>query len=172
MKTLLTFIFLSPLFLFSQSDTITLDGTKTVSGKVSKIWQDRISLRDADGIEYLILKDRITHFKIRSEKKLESGEVGWVYVSDRDKLFSENFPEFKDQKYYLREAGAWGITSAALIIGGGIVSGIGAALKNVNGTDSGLILGGSITASIGTTLLIPTFVFVLKSGKVKSYRTL
>ncbi len=155
---------------YSQTDSITVAG-RTVTGSVTDNFTDRLIIKDEYGNEFMVIKDRIDKFNIRSRKKY-NGVWGLEYVSDMNKLNMGYLPEYRDQKYYLRETGTFGITSAALIVGGGIMVGIGQVLtaKNYNGTT--LTTAGSILGSVGTALLIPTFVFVLKAGKTKTYRTL
>lgn len=170
MSKIFILVFLLPLFLFSQTDSVTVGG-KTYSGKIKKIYSDRFVFRTQDDVEYLVLKDRLDALKVRDQVVIK-GQAAYQYVTDVDYVFSGDHPEFKDQKYYLREAGWNGITAACGIVGGGILAGVGTLLNRNDLGGDDFITAGSIIAGIGTAMLIPTFVFVLKSGKVKSYRTL
>ena len=169
-------LLLLPLFISAQSDTITVDGNRTLTGTTIKLYEDRLTFKDNSGVEYVIMRDRMSSKSILTNTT-HNGLWGKEYVHDPRVLFTGVLPEFKDRNYYLTGAGIYGITGSTLIVGGGIIAGIGQYLRNTayNSASqyqqgSSVALVGSIMGSVGTAMLIPTFVYLFKAGKVKSYR--
>lgn len=164
MKYTITFI----LFLFSlcaisqQQDTIITDNGKTITGQL-EVFSDRITVDDGQ-YNWMIMKDRIKSLSVRSV--MYKNNVRTInYITDPNALNLPNAPQYKDFKHYLKNGGAYGVTSAVMIIGGSILSAIGAATNDRN-----VAIYGTAIGATGTAFLIPTFVFVLKAGKAKSYR--
>ncbi len=161
----------------AQTDSIQTTTNQLVTGSVIKNYTDRLVIRDSKGREFMVLKDDINKFNIRSRVFI-NGIAGFEYISDINTLNKGNLPEFKDQQHYLKNAGALGIGSAVFIVGGAVITGIGQAIVNRNNspfdnpTGTSMVTVGSVLSSIGTVCLIPTFVYVFKAGKVKNYRYL
>jgi len=164
MKTIFTALFfLISVTSFSQQlDTIITDNDKVITGNV-QVFEDRILVDDGN-YDWMIMKGRIKSVNLRSVVYVNNTKT-FNYINDVKALNIPNAPKYKDFRHHLKNAGAYGITSAALIIGGGLISAIGAFSNNRNVTFYGTAIGAT-----GTAFLIPTFVFVLKAGKVKSYK--
>lgn len=149
----------------AQSDTIVSNG-KTITGSVTKLYKDHLLFKDENGTNWLLLKESITRFNIRS-KAVINGVVGYEWVSNPALLYQGNHPEFKDMRFHTKQAGIWAITSGCMIVGGSLVTTIGSFVK-----DNGTILFGTIAVSAGFTCIIPTGISLLKAGKTKSFKTL
>lgn len=145
-----------------QQDTIITDNDKVITGAV-KIFSDRIIVQ-GEQYDWMIMKDRIKSLSVRSV--VYKNNVQTInYITDPKALNIPNAPQYRDFKHHLKNAGAYGVTSASMIIGGSILSAIGAATNNIRLTTYGIAIN-----TTGTAFLVPTFVFVLKAGKTKGYR--
>lgn len=103
--------------------------------------------------------------KVREQKVLPSGEIGWQYTTDLTKIQGSGWPDFKDSKYYLQQAGWQGITAGIAMAGGALATFIGAQIG-----DQGTYYAGYAFMTAGFAFIIPTSVFLVKAGKQKDFR--
>ncbi len=163
MKSLITLLFTILSFTaYSQFQDTVFVGEKIIAGEM-KLYDDRVIVDD--GIyEWMVMRHLITGVKTRSVIFVNNTKT-YSYTTDINALNFAKAPVFQDMRYHLRNAGTYGIISTSLMIAGGIVTGLGAYVKDPTTTYVGTTIGIG-----GSVLLFPTFIHLVKAGKVKSYK--
>jgi hypothetical protein len=141
-------------------DTLIVDG-KTVTGKLNRIYADRVFFTTGTGTQYMIQTTRINAMNVRS-KTVINGMVGIEYVSDIARLKTPGLPDYKDQQFYLRQAGTQGIAGISCVFAGSLIYGIASLINN-----QPMQTAGGVFAAAGISLALPVSIFLLKAGKVK-----
>ncbi|HRN95637.1 MAG: hypothetical protein KF706_07290 [Chitinophagales bacterium] len=134
----------------AQTDSVFV-GNSIYTGNV-KVFLDRVSFENENGL-FVVPKEKVKSIVIK----------GNSYTNAQIKF--EDFGQYKDFKYYLKDAATYGIISTCLVSAGAILAGVGAALNKQE-----ILYAGSITAGTGTAFLFPTFIYVFKAAKTKNYK--
>lgn len=164
-NALLIFALFATSTLLAQSDTVTMNNGTAFIGRADGCFKDCVSFTDTTGKKLLFYYDNISSLSVGYQyTTVEGKDISLRYTGLAQLRSAFKGTSFHDQRFFLRKAGSLGAASAAAMLIGGVLSGIGTAAKNPGLAYAGIGVGG-----VGFVMLFPTFSALHKAGTTDNY---